>query len=347
MLPGRNGFQVCADLREAGDWTPILMLTAKDGELDEAEALDTGADDYLTKPFSFPVLVARVRALLRRAAGRSAGARRGRRPAHRPGGPPGVARRRGGRADGREFDVLEFLVRRAGQVLSKDEILAGVWEYDFDGDPNIVEVYVGRLRRKLDEPFGRRHDRDRPRRRLPPRRDALSARAGRTVRWRVTALATAAIVVVLVAAGVGPRRRPASALTEQPRRDARCRDRPMHRRRRRGRPDARRSQLLGDDDAVAQVVDARRRGRGASRGDRRACGRSAPGRRGSGSGRSVRYPAVDDDDVRSLSRGRRRRRTGRSSSTSAAPVDDIDESVATLRRRSSSPSRSSPACSPR
>src|SRR6266508_2792630 len=69
MLPGRNGYEICADLREAGDWTPILMLTAKDGDLDEAEALDTGADDYLTKPFSFPVLVARVRALLRRTAG--------------------------------------------------------------------------------------------------------------------------------------------------------------------------------------------------------------------------------------------------------------------------------------
>ena len=71
MLPGRNGYQVCADLREAGDWTPILMLTAKDGDLDEAEALETGADDYLTKPFSFPVLVARIRALLRRATGRN------------------------------------------------------------------------------------------------------------------------------------------------------------------------------------------------------------------------------------------------------------------------------------
>ena len=71
MLPGRNGYQICADLREAGDWTPILMLTAKDGDLDEAEALDTGADDYLTKPFSFVVLVARIRALLRRATGRN------------------------------------------------------------------------------------------------------------------------------------------------------------------------------------------------------------------------------------------------------------------------------------
>ena len=152
MLPGRNGFQVCADLRAEGIWTPILMLTAKDGDLDEAEALETGADDYLTKPFSFPVLVARVRALLRRSVGRS--------PAPLQVGDLRVdPRRRRVWRDGeevaltaREFEVLEFLVRRAGQVVSKHEILAGVWDLDFDGDPNIVEVYIGRLRRKLAEP---------------------------------------------------------------------------------------------------------------------------------------------------------------------------------------------------
>lgn len=156
MLPGRNGYQVCADLREEGDWTPILMLTAKDGDLDEAEALDTGADDYLTKPFSFAVLIARIRAVLRRAGGR-------------PPVPVAVgdlridpAQRRVWRGEveveltARQFDVLEFLVRRVGQVLSKSEILDGVWDYDFDGDPNIVEVYVRRLRTKIDEPFGRR-----------------------------------------------------------------------------------------------------------------------------------------------------------------------------------------------
>jgi DNA-binding response OmpR family regulator len=156
LLPRRNGFRVCADLRAAGNWTPILMLTAKDGDLDEAEALDTGADDYLTKPFSFPVLVARVRALLRRTAGRN--------PTPVEIGDlridPGERRVWRGEEPitltAREFEVLEFLVRRAGQVLSKPEILAGVWEYDFDGDPNIVEVYVRRLRRKIDEPYGRR-----------------------------------------------------------------------------------------------------------------------------------------------------------------------------------------------
>jgi DNA-binding response OmpR family regulator len=155
LLPGRNGFQICADLREAGDWTPILMLTAKDGDLDEAEALDSGADDYVTKPFSFAVLIARVRSLLRRS---------GRDPAPVTAGDlrmdPG--QRRVWRGDveipltARQFEVFEFLMRRSGQVLSKRDILDGVWEYDFEGDPNIVEVYIRRLRSRIDEPFERR-----------------------------------------------------------------------------------------------------------------------------------------------------------------------------------------------
>lgn len=157
MLPGRNGYVLCRDLRAAGNWRPILMLTAKDGELDEAEALDTGADDYLSKPFSFPVLIARVRSLLRRA-GRSV-------PASTAVGAIALdSAARTVRSSGvevaltrREFDVLEFLARRSGCVLSKEEIIAGVWEFDFGGNPNIVEVYVGRLRRKVDEPFGTRH----------------------------------------------------------------------------------------------------------------------------------------------------------------------------------------------
>ena len=156
MLPGVNGFQICRHLRAAGDWTPVLMLTAKDGDLDEAEALDTGADDYVVKPFAFVSLVARIRALLRRSAGRV--------PMAMAAGDllldPTERRVCRGDVDieltARQFDVLEYFMRRSGQVLSKTELLAGVWPYDFDGDPNIVEVYVRRLRRRIDEPFGRR-----------------------------------------------------------------------------------------------------------------------------------------------------------------------------------------------
>ncbi len=155
LLPGMNGYRVCATLREEGVWTPILMLTAKDGEYDEAEALDTGADDYVTKPFSFVVLVARIRALIRRGAGE--------RPAVLETGDlrfdPATRRARRGDAEvdltAREGALLEFLLRRKGDVVSKREILDHVWDYTFDGDPNIVEVYVGHLRNKLDRPFGR------------------------------------------------------------------------------------------------------------------------------------------------------------------------------------------------
>jgi DNA-binding response OmpR family regulator len=156
MLPSRNGYEICRDLRAAGDWTPVLMLTAKSGELDEAEALDTGADDYVVKPFALVSFVARVRALLRRSAGRGEPA-----PIEAGDLRLDTAQRRVWRGDEevrlttRQFDVLEFLVRRAGTVLTKDEILRGVWSYDFDGDPNIVEVYVRRLRTRIDVPFGR------------------------------------------------------------------------------------------------------------------------------------------------------------------------------------------------
>ena len=157
MLPGRNGFQVCADLRARKVWTPIIMLTAKDGDLDEAEALDAGADDYLTKPFSFPVLVARVRSMLRRVGGRTE-------PVPASAGDLRIdpVGRRVWRGDtevvltARQFEVLEFLIRRAGQVVTKQEILNGVWQYDFEGDLNIVEVYIRRLRTAIDDPFGRR-----------------------------------------------------------------------------------------------------------------------------------------------------------------------------------------------
>src|SRR5262245_4998380 len=150
-----NGFQVCRTLRSEGIWTPILMLTAKDGEYDEAEALDTGADDFLAKPFSFVVLVARLRALQRRAS-----ISRG--PMLEAGDlaldPARRECRRGGvliALTPREFDVLETLMRRPGEVLRKSELLDAVWGHEFDGDLNVVEVYVGYLRRKIDAPFGR------------------------------------------------------------------------------------------------------------------------------------------------------------------------------------------------
>ncbi|KUL23167.1 response regulator transcription factor [Actinoplanes awajinensis] len=155
MLPGLNGYQVCATLRAEENWTPIVMLTAKDGEWDQVEGLDTGADDYLTKPFSFPVLVARLRAVARR------GARE--RPTELTAGDLRIdpAARRVHRGEtvidltAREFALLAFLARNAGDVVSKRQILEAVWDADFDGDPNIVEVYVRHLRNKIDRPFGR------------------------------------------------------------------------------------------------------------------------------------------------------------------------------------------------
>jgi two-component system, OmpR family, response regulator len=156
MLPGMSGYRLCGELRTAGNWTPILMLTAKDGELDEAEALDTGADDFLSKPFSYVVLLAHLRALLRRGGSErptvlEAGDLRLDPAAHRlwRGDTP-IA------LSPRQFSLLEFLLRRAGEAVSKTDILDHVWDFAFDGDPNIVEVYIRQLRRKIDEPFGRR-----------------------------------------------------------------------------------------------------------------------------------------------------------------------------------------------
>ena len=150
MLPKRNGFSVCQDLRNAGIETPLLMLTAKDGELDEVEGLEVGADDFLRKPFENSVLVARIHALLRR---------------HERGRPQKlvvgalsldpmrrhvVSHDRDVTLTPREFALLEFLMSHAGESLAKSEILNAVWGHDFDGDPNIVEVYIGYLRRKID-----------------------------------------------------------------------------------------------------------------------------------------------------------------------------------------------------
>jgi DNA-binding response OmpR family regulator len=150
-----NGYKVCETLRNEQNWTPILMLTAKDGEWDQVEALDTGADDYVTKPFSFDVLLARLRSLLRRG--------RHERPTSLTAGDLVLdpASRRVTRGDAvlrltaREMSLLEFLLRRKGEVVTKQQILAHVWDFSFEGDPNIVEVYVARLRRKIDRPFGR------------------------------------------------------------------------------------------------------------------------------------------------------------------------------------------------
>ncbi len=154
MLPRMSGYDIVRELRRAAVWTPVLMLSAKDGEYDLADAFDLGADDYLIKPFSFVVLIARLRALLRRGA-----------PAR-----PAVltvddlaldpARHRVTRGGvdvdltPREYGVLEFLMRHAGTVVTKQQILQSVWDINHGGDDNIVEVYVGYLRRKVDVPFG-------------------------------------------------------------------------------------------------------------------------------------------------------------------------------------------------
>ncbi|MEY9841990.1 response regulator transcription factor [Streptacidiphilus sp. EB103A] len=155
MLPGLDGYQVCRRLREQGLWTPILMLTAMDEDLDHAEGLDSGADDYLAKPFSYPVLLAHLRALTRRGlAARPAvltAAGLALDPANR------TVTRDGTRLDlsSRETAVLEHLLRRRGQVVSKAELLDHCWDTAFDGGPAVVEVHMHRLRRKLD-PTGAR-----------------------------------------------------------------------------------------------------------------------------------------------------------------------------------------------
>src|SRR5436305_2080594 len=149
MLPGVNGLRICRTLREKRVWTPILMLTAKDGELDETEALDTGADDFLSKPFSYPVLLARIRALLRRTAGE--------RPTTLVAGEievdpsTRICRQAGDevKLTARELSVLEYLMRRAGEVVSKTDIINHVWDFAFEGGDNVVEVHVSALRRKL------------------------------------------------------------------------------------------------------------------------------------------------------------------------------------------------------
>jgi DNA-binding response OmpR family regulator len=154
MLPGPSGYEVIKRIRADGIWTPVLVLTAKDGEYDEADALDLGADDYLTKPFSFVVLLAHLRALIRRGGHE--------RPAVLACGeltldPATRECMNSGRQialTARESAVLEYLMRHCGQVVSKSQILTHVWDEQFHGDPNIVEVYVLRLRRKIERSPG-------------------------------------------------------------------------------------------------------------------------------------------------------------------------------------------------
>jgi DNA-binding response OmpR family regulator len=152
MLPGLDGYQVAMRLREAGRWTPILMLTAMDDDLDHAEGLDSGADDYLPKPFSYPVLLAHLRSLTRRTLGARpallAAAGLTLDPAGR------TATRDGALLDltSREVTVLEYLLRRKGYVVSKSELLEHCWDVNFDGEPAVVEVLMHRLRRKIERP---------------------------------------------------------------------------------------------------------------------------------------------------------------------------------------------------
>ena len=149
MLPKLNGFAVCREIRRAGVNTPIIMLTAKEGELDEAECLDLGADDFIRKPFSHVVLIARLRAAIRRSAGSADGdlqagdlvVNEAQRSVHQAGSEITLTER--------EFNLLHVLARSSPDVVAKPRILDEVWGADFMGDPNIVEVYVGYLRKKL------------------------------------------------------------------------------------------------------------------------------------------------------------------------------------------------------
>ncbi|MBD2762082.1 response regulator transcription factor [Kocuria sp. cx-455] len=154
MLPGKNGYTILKEIRAAKNWTPVLMLTAKDGEYDETDAFDLGADDYLTKPFSFMVLVARLRALMRRGAPE--------RPVNITVGSLELdpSRHKVTRGDtvieltAKEYVILQYLMQNADTVVSKLQIMDNAWDAAFEGSENIVEVYVGYLRKKIDVPFG-------------------------------------------------------------------------------------------------------------------------------------------------------------------------------------------------
>jgi two-component system OmpR family response regulator len=156
MLPDMSGFDVCRELRARGRWAPVLMLTARDAVPDRVAGLDAGADDYLIKPFAFSELFARLRALVRRG------------PAERPPAlvvgdltldPAGRTVTRDQvyvDLTAKEFALLEYLMRHSGEVLSRTRILEHVWDFAYDGDSNVVDVYIRYLRDKVDRPFGRR-----------------------------------------------------------------------------------------------------------------------------------------------------------------------------------------------
>lgn len=156
LLPDRNGYEVCEILRGEGNTTPILMLTAKSGEYDETRGLDIGADDFLRKPFSFPVLVARLRALLRRKQAAPFGALTLGALHYDPATRECSFAGQGIDLTGREAALLELLLRAQGEVVAREVILNQVWGMDFDGDPNVVDVYIGYLRRKIDKQHGQK-----------------------------------------------------------------------------------------------------------------------------------------------------------------------------------------------
>lgn len=159
MLPGLNGYRVCKAIRDEGNNVPILMLTAKDGNYDEMEGLDTGADDYVTKPFNYQVLLSRVRALIRRSAASSSAASSTLAVGDLTLDPQTRRVHRGDvevELSPKAFGVLEFLMHQQGLVMSKEQILDNVWDHAFEGDPNIVEVYISRIRKAVDTAFDRR-----------------------------------------------------------------------------------------------------------------------------------------------------------------------------------------------
>lgn len=157
MLPGLNGYKVCQELRESGNNTPILMLTAKDGAFDEAEGIELGADDYITKPFNWVVLLARLRAIIRRRSNVQAAAPTELRMDDLVLNPTTHLVHRGDAAidlTPREFSLLQYLLHRKGEVVTKRELLEHVWGEPDADDPNVTQVYMGYLRRKIDQPFG-------------------------------------------------------------------------------------------------------------------------------------------------------------------------------------------------